>query len=193
MSPASFLLLALGISVVGSLVLWARTHRPGGIDASINDFRRELAALSPDRSPDAVVREQSRLRAEGRWIDRPQPSAAAAGGAAGIVVYGDAEADDDVAPAPTWTEADGGDAHLEIDDHAWDDEHEHSLHDDDEHDPEFEDVDEGAYEAHAADHLGEHDEHDHLIDPDDGDDAGGGYFDDMYADEADLDDGHGMG
>jgi len=46
-SPASFLLFALGVSVVGSVVLWLRHRRPVGVGATIDAFRRELDALSP--------------------------------------------------------------------------------------------------------------------------------------------------
>lgn len=65
MNPGAFLLLALGISAVGTLVLWARSRpRRLHMNDSIAGFKRELAALSPDRSPDAFVREHSRKRSE---------------------------------------------------------------------------------------------------------------------------------
>lgn len=65
MNPGAFLLLALFISAVGTLLLWARSRpRRLHMNDSIAGFKRELAALSPDRSPDVFVREHSRKRSE---------------------------------------------------------------------------------------------------------------------------------
>jgi hypothetical protein len=50
-SPLAFLLVALAISVVGSLVLWLRNRRPRSLSSGINDFRREMRALAPGEEP----------------------------------------------------------------------------------------------------------------------------------------------
>lgn len=50
MSGLAFLLIALAISLVGSVVLWLRTRRPHSLDSGIESFRREMQALSPDGS-----------------------------------------------------------------------------------------------------------------------------------------------
>jgi hypothetical protein len=42
-----FLLIAVGISAVGSFVLWLRTRRPSSLDSGIDAFQREMRALSP--------------------------------------------------------------------------------------------------------------------------------------------------
>ena len=47
MSPLVFLLIALVISVVGSLVLYMRSRAPSSVDAGIDNFRREMQALAP--------------------------------------------------------------------------------------------------------------------------------------------------
>ncbi len=153
MSPAGFLLLALGISIAGSLLLWARNHKPGGIDSSIDDFRRELAALSPERSPDAVVREQSRLRAEGRWIDAPAPAPPSGADAPSVVVHGEHDDRHEVLDAE-WVHE--GDVEIAS---------------------EIEDGHEDGFDVHgggdAVDVEAE------LLD----DHQGGGYFDDLYRDD----------
>ena len=64
MSGLAFLLIALAISVVGSLLLWARTRRPGSVDSGIDAFRREMRALSPHRG-------QGRVPEDGRGRRRP--------------------------------------------------------------------------------------------------------------------------
>lgn len=47
MTALIFLGIALAASVLGCLVLWARTRQPRSMDAHIRDFARELDALSP--------------------------------------------------------------------------------------------------------------------------------------------------
>ena len=48
MDAVMFLLVALGVSVVGSLFLVFRNRKPPlGMDDSITAFRREMDALSP--------------------------------------------------------------------------------------------------------------------------------------------------
>lgn len=47
MSPIVFLLIAVVISVVGSVVLYLRSRTPSSMEAGIDDFRREMQALAP--------------------------------------------------------------------------------------------------------------------------------------------------
>ena len=48
MSPAMFLLIGLGLSVIGSLIAWfVLRDRPASTDA-MADFRRTMSALDPD-------------------------------------------------------------------------------------------------------------------------------------------------
>jgi hypothetical protein len=50
-SGLAFLLAALGLSVVGSLVLWLRQRQPTSFDQGIEDFSREMQALAPPTLP----------------------------------------------------------------------------------------------------------------------------------------------
>ena len=47
MTAIAFLMIAVVISVVGSTVLYLRSRTPASLDASIDDFRREMQALAP--------------------------------------------------------------------------------------------------------------------------------------------------
>lgn len=47
MSPAVFLLLAVALAVVGSLVVVARHRGPSSVDAGMERFAREMRALAP--------------------------------------------------------------------------------------------------------------------------------------------------
>ncbi len=40
---------AVVLSAVGSFVLWARAHKPRSLESGIDEFNRELNALSPER------------------------------------------------------------------------------------------------------------------------------------------------
>lgn len=53
MSPAAFLLLAVALAVLGSLVVVARHRRPTGLDAGMERFAREMRALAPRDEPRA--------------------------------------------------------------------------------------------------------------------------------------------
>ncbi len=44
-----YLLVALALSLVGSLVLWLRQRKPTSLEAGIDEFQRELRALAPER------------------------------------------------------------------------------------------------------------------------------------------------
>jgi hypothetical protein len=58
LSALAFLLVAVAISAIGSLILWL-THRqrPPSIESGIQEFSRELKALAPDDGP-RVQRQQ---------------------------------------------------------------------------------------------------------------------------------------
>jgi hypothetical protein len=59
-----YLLVALVLSVTGSLILWFRHRRPTSLESGIDSFSRELKALAPDRRE--RERERERERDEGR-------------------------------------------------------------------------------------------------------------------------------
>jgi uncharacterized protein YxeA len=44
-----YLLLAVLLSIIGSLILWYRHRRPRSMEAGIDEFNRELKALAPER------------------------------------------------------------------------------------------------------------------------------------------------
>lgn len=52
MSGLVFLLAALALSVVGSVVLWLRYRQPTSMEQGIDDFSREMQALAPERRAD---------------------------------------------------------------------------------------------------------------------------------------------
>lgn len=47
MSALVFLGIAALLSLVGCGILWARSRKPGSMEAHIRDFERELDALAP--------------------------------------------------------------------------------------------------------------------------------------------------
>ena len=49
MSGLVFLLAALALSVIGSVVLWLRHRQPTSMEQGIVDFSREMQALAPER------------------------------------------------------------------------------------------------------------------------------------------------
>lgn len=49
MSNLLYVLAALSVSMVASLVLWYRQRRPRSLDSGITDFQREMQALAPER------------------------------------------------------------------------------------------------------------------------------------------------
>jgi hypothetical protein len=57
-----FLLIALAISLLGSLLLWLRNRRPSSVEHAVDEFSREMRALSPE----ARVQVQEQRREEGR-------------------------------------------------------------------------------------------------------------------------------
>jgi hypothetical protein len=51
-NPIAFLMIAVVISVVGSLVLYLRSRTPSSLESGIDNFRREMQALAPrDEEP----------------------------------------------------------------------------------------------------------------------------------------------
>ena len=61
MSNAAFLLLALGLSVAGSVLIWLLNRKPKTFMSSIDDFSREMKALGrePEAPPGARRRRRS--------------------------------------------------------------------------------------------------------------------------------------
>jgi hypothetical protein len=66
MSPLAFLIIPLVVVAIGCVWLWARSRRPQTLDSGIDDFQREMRALSPENE-----RYQPR-RERGRDADRGQ-------------------------------------------------------------------------------------------------------------------------
>lgn len=48
MDNAAFLLAAVGLSILGSLLLWLRSRQPKSSMSSVDDFQREMRALGRD-------------------------------------------------------------------------------------------------------------------------------------------------
>jgi len=54
----AFLLVAIAVSIVGSLFLWLRNRKPQAFMSSIDTFQREMGALA--RDPDAAPRRRGK-------------------------------------------------------------------------------------------------------------------------------------
>jgi hypothetical protein len=63
MSAGAFLLLAVGFSIAGSLLIWVLNRKPKTFMSSIDDFSREMKALG--REPDAPAGGRRRKRPAG--------------------------------------------------------------------------------------------------------------------------------
>jgi hypothetical protein len=48
----AFLLIVLAISGLGLLVLWVRNRDTASLDQGVEEFQREMRALSPDKHDD---------------------------------------------------------------------------------------------------------------------------------------------
>ena len=48
----AFLAIAVVVSIVGTLVLWARNRDATTLDHGVDEFRREMNALAPDQQAD---------------------------------------------------------------------------------------------------------------------------------------------
>jgi hypothetical protein len=51
MSNLIYLVIAAGLSVLGSLVLWLRHRQPRSMEAGMQQFARGLRALAPEDAP----------------------------------------------------------------------------------------------------------------------------------------------
>lgn len=51
MSNLLYLVVAVGLSIVGSLILWFRHRKPTSMEHGIQAFNNELRALAPDQRP----------------------------------------------------------------------------------------------------------------------------------------------
>ena len=60
MSNAAFLLLALGLSVAGSVLIWLLNRKPKTFMSSIDDFSREMKALGREPDGGPTVRRRRR-------------------------------------------------------------------------------------------------------------------------------------
>lgn len=49
MSNLLYVLAAVAVSVVGSLVLWYHHRRPRSLEYGVDEFKKELRALAPER------------------------------------------------------------------------------------------------------------------------------------------------
>ena len=58
-----YVLVAVGLSLVGSIILVLRARKPRSMEAGIREFSRELRALTPDASAHRAMRRPER---EGR-------------------------------------------------------------------------------------------------------------------------------
>ncbi|MEO7837029.1 MAG: hypothetical protein ABIS21_05255 [Acidimicrobiales bacterium] len=50
MTNLVYVLLAVTVSLLGSLVMWYRHRQPRSLEYGIDEFQRELQALAPDQS-----------------------------------------------------------------------------------------------------------------------------------------------
>lgn len=44
-----YLIVAVGLSVLGSVLIWYRTRRPRSMEYELETFKRELDAIAPER------------------------------------------------------------------------------------------------------------------------------------------------
>jgi hypothetical protein len=75
MNNAAFLLIAIGLSVVGSVLIWALNRKPKTFMSSIDDFSREMKALGGDVDTGPVARRRARqAEPPGRESDEFDPT-----------------------------------------------------------------------------------------------------------------------
>jgi hypothetical protein len=60
MSAGAFLLMAVGLSIVGSLLIWVLNRKPKTFMSSIDDFSREMKALGREPEVPATGRRRKR-------------------------------------------------------------------------------------------------------------------------------------
>ena len=56
MSNLLYLGIAIALSIVGIVLIWVRNRRPTSLESGIEDFQRELKALSPNARDDQSQR-----------------------------------------------------------------------------------------------------------------------------------------
>ena len=52
MSNLLYLGIAIAISILGGIIIYVRNRKPTSLNAGIEEFQREMRALSPDRRDD---------------------------------------------------------------------------------------------------------------------------------------------
>ena len=65
MSNLLYLLVAILLSIIGSLILWYRHRRPRSMESGIDEFNRELKALAPENRGEQRERERERRERSG--------------------------------------------------------------------------------------------------------------------------------
>jgi hypothetical protein len=55
-SGVGFLLIAVGVSLIGSLIVWLRHRKPTHFMSSVDEFQREMEALSTPPVPSSPPR-----------------------------------------------------------------------------------------------------------------------------------------
>lgn len=65
MSNLLYLLVAILLSIIGSLILWYRHRRPRSMESGIDEFNRELKALAPEQRAEQRERERERRERSG--------------------------------------------------------------------------------------------------------------------------------
>jgi len=66
MANAAFVLIAVGVSAIASLLLWLTHRRPRTFMSSIDEFQREMNALSQTDPPATPRRATLRVRSSKR-------------------------------------------------------------------------------------------------------------------------------
>lgn len=73
MENAAFVLIAVGVAAVASLLLWLSHRRPRTFMSSIEDFQREMKALSRDEEEQETRRRPNpRVRGTARRTEAPE-------------------------------------------------------------------------------------------------------------------------
>jgi hypothetical protein len=76
-----FLVVALGLSVAGSVLLWLRYRQPTSVMSSVDGFQREMEALgSPPRTPPGIRPTPPRSARQDPRPTRPRPVPGNGGG-----------------------------------------------------------------------------------------------------------------
>lgn len=70
MGNAAFLLVAVVLSIIGSLLVWLRNRKPKTFMSSIDDFQREMKALGGEPEDEPTVRRHPSARVRRRDMGR---------------------------------------------------------------------------------------------------------------------------